>query len=280
MKQSTIYYAIISLVTCRTLCQAFVVPPRELWKNFPSSAALERRTNLPPNDAPKDRLSSTTLQATGFLPLDLLDSFWRTNPYTAAALTCGIKASAADYVAQKRQMVKDTTRSSTGASPETKKDIRRTVAFAVYGSLYQGIAQEFIYNHLYPVWFGAGSSILEVASKVLADLLIQTTLITLPTAYLIKASVYGYSLKKGLHLYIEDVKNHGLLKKYFALWGPVQCITFGIVPEHWRVTFIAGVSFFWLIILSTIASKPRGSAVRVQTRTENETADDPVMVDQ
>jgi hypothetical protein len=31
------------------------------------------------------------------------------------------------------------------------------------------------------------------------------------------------------------------------------------VPEHFRVTFIAAVSFFWLIILSTIASKARPS---------------------
>ena len=64
--------------------------------------------------------------------------------------------------------------------------------------------------------------------------------------------------------YMEDIRKHGLLTKYryFVLWGPVQCsmfnaqcITFSIIPEHFRVTFIAMVSFFWLIILSTIASR-------------------------
>jgi hypothetical protein len=55
--------------------------------------------------------------------------------------------------------------------------------------------------------------------------------------------------------YVGDIKNHGLLKKYVALWGPVQCLTFSVVPEHFRVTFIAVISFFWVIILSSITSK-------------------------
>lgn len=39
------------------------------------------------------------------------------------------------------------------------------------------------------------------------------------------------------------------------LWGPVQRLTFSIVPDHLRITFIAAVSFFWLIILSTILGR-------------------------
>ena len=45
---------------------------------------------------------------------------------------------------------------------------------------------------------------------------------------------------------------------YFALhsiWGPVQCLTFGVVPEHLRIAFIAVVSFFWLIIFSSLTAK-------------------------
>ena len=36
----------------------------------------------------------------------MMDAFWKNSPYTAAALICGIKASLADFVAQKRQYKK------------------------------------------------------------------------------------------------------------------------------------------------------------------------------
>lgn len=117
------------------------------------------------------------------------------------------------------------------------------------------MAQEFVYNHLYPKWFGYGTSPVVVLTKVLFDLLIQTTLVTLPIAYLTKAVIYRYSFREAMRRYVDDIVRHGLLTKYFFLWGPVQCLTFSIVPEHLRVTFIALVSFFWLIVLSTIASR-------------------------
>jgi hypothetical protein len=134
-------------------------------------------------------------------------------------------------------------------------ELKRNFAYIVYGSLYQGMTQEYIYNHLYPVFFGYGTDVRTVLIKVAFDLMIQTTLLTLPIAYLSKAVIYQYSFGEALRRYVADIQTHGLLTKYFCLWGPVQCLTFGVIPEHFRVTFIAFVSFFWLIILSSIASK-------------------------
>jgi hypothetical protein len=208
----------------------------------------------------KTRLQSAFLSTA----IATLDTFWKTSPYAAAAITCGFKASAADIVAQKRQykqradelkeeaQVRDSNREE---KQEMKTDLQRNVAYILYGALYQGLAQEFIYNHLYPVLFGTGTDVRTVLSKVLFDLLIQTTIVTLPIAYMSKALIYRYSFREAFRRYSDDIKNHGLLVKYFSLWGPVQCVTFSIIPEHFRVTFIACVSFFWLIILSSIASK-------------------------
>lgn len=106
-------------------------------------------------------------------------------------------------------------------------------------------------------WFGSGTELSVVAVKVCFDLFVQTTILTLPIAYLTKAAIFRYSVKEGLQRYWEDITTHGLLLKYFALWGPVQCLTFSIIPEQFRVGWIAVVSFFWLIILSTISAKPR-----------------------
>jgi protein Mpv17 len=206
-----------------------------------------------------------------------IDALFKSAPYAAAAITCGIKASSADWVAQKRQFHKRNDEDTVDDNAivvvvrqqqqqQQHTDWKRNIAFLLYGAIYQGMAQEFIYNHLYPSMFGSGVSVGVVLSKVAFDLLIQTTLVTLPIAYLTKALIYKYSAKEALRRYRDDIQNHGLLKKYFMLWGPVQCITFSIIPEHYRVAFIACVSFFWLIILSTISSKlpkPREAPVEL-----------------
>ena len=103
--------------------------------------------------------------------------------------------------------------------------------------------------------FGTGIDLVTVASKVLFDMLIQSTLVTLPTAYMSKAVIFRYSFREAFRRYIDDIKNHKLLVKYYMLWFPVMTFTFSVVPEHFRVTFAAMVSFFWLIILSSIANK-------------------------
>ena len=236
--------------------------------------------------------------------LSILDQVIQSSPYTTAAIVCGIKASMADFIAQKRQLRKrnqstigttgstSTTTSTTNnnirneglskqndeiTTPPTtttttktvKTDIPRNIAFLLYGALYQGMGQEYIYNHLYPMYFGTGTNLMTVLMKVAFDLLIQTTLLTLPVAYGIKAMVYQYSFQEAFRRYIDDIRNHGLLMKYFTLWGPVQCLTFSIIPERYRIVFIAMVSFFWLIILSTISSRVRSSTTTTSTAGSN-----------
>jgi hypothetical protein len=222
-----------------------------------------------------------------------LDTVWKTQPYTVAALVCGFKASAADFVAQKRQLkmrddadadavqlqlqqqqtqtgteatvtttaVSATVTAIATTATATPIDMQRNLSFILYGGIYQGVAQEFIYNHLYPVWFGSGNTISIALIKVCFDLLVQTTTITLPIAYLTKALIYRYSFKEAFRRYGDDIINHGLLSKYFLLWGPVNILTFTVVPEHLRLTWIAMVSFFWLIILSSISSKAEECAL-------------------
>ena len=213
-----------------------------------------------------------------------VDAFWQTNPYTAAALICGFKATAADIVAQvqefsnkndsteKEQPASTTERMSfTQSTPEstedtpsfsfwpllstdTDLDVKRTAAFLAYGALYQGLTQEFVYNHLYPLWFGTDTGLETVLTKVAFTLLVLTTVLTLPSLYAAKALMEGFSWQQALEQYVYDIQHQQLLQKFYILWGPVLCLTFSVIPEHYRVTFIALVSFFWLIILSGISS--------------------------
>jgi len=185
--------------------------------------------------------------------LKRVDGFWRSSPYAAGGIVCGIKACAADLIVQKN--TKMTNGLGTAPTKSTTVDLRRNLAFIFYGSMYQGVCQEYIYNHLYPLWFGRGSNWEVVLIKVAFDCLVQTTLVTLPVAYLAKAVIYRYSFREAMQRYVADIRKQGLLKKYFSLWAPVNCLTFSVVPEHYRVTWIACVSFFWLMVLSAISSK-------------------------
>lgn len=231
----------------------------------PSSSTCEKpmaRGGLFPVRHQKQASSTARRALAGALVA--VDTFYQSFPYVAAFLTCGIKASAADAVAQSRQSKggqeeEDSIEESTSSALTAKNpfELPRNIAFLLYGAVYQGVTQEYVYNHLYPVWFGSGTAPLTVLSKVAFDLLVQTPLFTLPIAYLIKSIIFQYSPKEALTRYIDDIQHHGLLKKYFYLWGPVQCLTFSVVPEHLRVSFIACVSFFWLIILSSISTRTR-----------------------
>jgi len=201
--------------------------------------------------------TSTSLQLTSVL-FDGISTFFQVAPYPAAFLTCGFKASAADFIAQKNIPSTQNSEERNGdIDEENDFNFQRNLAFIVYGGMYQGCVQEFIYNHLFPVWFGTGKGVLIVLTKVFFDLLVITPLLCLPIAYLVKAFVFQSSFQTGINRYIDDVKNHGLLKKYWSLWFPVQCLTFSVVPDHFRIVFIACVSFFWLIILSGITSRTR-----------------------
>lgn len=206
--------------------------------------------------------TTTALPSTSMV-LTVIDSFAKNSPYTAAGLVCGFKAGCADLIAQtherKNSKGKNQSSNTTAlkgifkkASAQAHMDWKRAFALIVYGSIYQGIAQEYIYNHVYPKWFGVGTDVKTVVLKVAFDLLIQTRFVTLPMAYFTKAALYRYSPKVAMEKYKHDCKHNGLIRKYYLLWGPVQCCTFSIIPQHYRVSFIAFVSFFWLIILSTI----------------------------
>jgi len=212
--------------------------------------------------------------------LSAVNAAFEYNPYAAGAIVAGFKAGTADILAQKRQIRKtieaaekalvgttSTGSAATATSTITtldnqnddtttsiRLDAKRTLAFLLYGAIYQGFAQEFTYNHLYPVLFGTDTSALTVLKKVFCDMCVQTPLLTLPIAYYSKALLAKNSFRDAMAHYFDDVMHRGLLFKFWGLWTPVQCLTFSVIPEHFRVSFIAMVSFFWVIILSSLSA--------------------------
>mmetsp|Transcript_20055 Transcript_20055/g.24789 ORF Transcript_20055/g.24789 Transcript_20055/m.24789 type:complete len:266 (+) Transcript_20055:63-860(+) len=182
---------------------------------------------------------------TGTIPINGVANFYKSFPYMAAFFTCCVKGSVADAVAQ----VKD--RKNCGNNNFQKL---RNLAFIIYGGVYTGMTQEYLYNSFLPRLFGEGT-VFSVVAKVCFDMLVIIPFLCLPMAYLVKAVVLQQGgILGGLQRYKTDVMKRGLLFKSWSLWAPVQCFTFGVVPGHFRISFMAVVSFFWLVILSGFTS--------------------------
>lgn len=178
-------------------------------------------------------------------------------PYLAAFITCGVKAAAADLIAQSQSnqaMAKaDETISGSILYPSTI-NLPRNLAYVLYGGTYQGITQEFLFNHTFPTIFGTATTFPTVAVKVAVDMLVLGPFVSLPMAYLTKSIIYNHTPEEAIHRYSNDVKERNLLIKYWSIWCPVQFCTFSVIPEHMRIVFMACISFFWLVILSKESS--------------------------
>jgi len=264
----------------------------------PSTTSSPPSKNRGGSRNPISRTSSTSLSLafdaqTFQSAAAAVDNFYRTAPLESAFLTCGIKGSLADAIAQRldvqqskaptdedaaaraasSQLVATKTAQSIGdddtsSNQEVQFDPSRNLAYVIYGGMYTGIAQHYIYNELFPQIFGHDPTGLTVFSEVVANALVVGPLIGMPIAYLIKALVLqqpspssdddntnsSNPISEGLRRYTEDCCSKGLLIKYWAVWCPVQTLTFSVVPEHLRVAFMAAVSFFWFVILSTVSA--------------------------
>ena len=205
-----------------------------------------------------------------------ITSFYKTSPYIAAFFTGGIKASLADLVAQKKEGLeqREVKLPTLDSSEKLDKDLetaavevkngnvgkyKRNFSFFLFGSIYQGIAVQFIFTRVLEELFGSEKRFKVIIGKILFEQFIISPLLTLPLVYLCKALVYKFSIDQAIKRYVYDVQVNGLLKKFWKFWIPAHFITFGFIPIHFRVVFIASLSFFWMIILSSIISREKAS---------------------
>lgn len=200
-----------------------------------------------------------------------VNKFYVTFPILSSLLTCGLKASAADYFAQQVSMgaakpeysSSRTIHTSRGGSLRKQAPFRfeltRNLSFLLYGALYQGLFQHFLYNEWFPKMFGSEKDILTIATQLAFDTAIVVPSVCWPLAYVIKSIVNGDSLKDGMVQYIDDLKNSSLVKNFVLIWIPAKALIFGLVPEHLKIASIAFVSFFWTMIFSSICGKVKSS---------------------
>lgn len=184
-----------------------------------------------------------------------INSIFKNYPFLVSFLICAVKASSADCLAQFMSFRKNPqTENTKSSSAVSSFSFKRNLALLCYGGFYQGCGQELIYNNLFSTLFGTGTQLSTVATKVCFDQLLIQPLVSLPIAYAIKAPIFGHSLRDSIKNYVGDIKERNLLKKCWMVWTPTQILTFTVVPTHFRITFMACVSFFWIIMFSSISS--------------------------
>ena len=228
----------------KTLLAVFIAAPAAkfaTWGFSTSSPILLSSSNMISARIHHNHKSRPTQLSPQQMTLADMSDLYATFPLQSAIVTCGVKASVADGIAQVR-------------SEADKLELRRNLAYILYGGIFVGGMCHLEYDYVFPYLFGDDHSVKTIFEEVCFDNFISAPLCWLPPAYLVKAAVYDYPLREGLEKYVHDIKHNGLLHKYLSIWIPAQSVSFSVIPEHLRVLFMASVSFFWFILFSTVAS--------------------------
>ena len=261
-KKSKLVETMVAIKSFASLISAVIISSASGFStSISSSDVLSSQRQNPIKNNKQTRLNAFALEGA----LASVDSFYQTQPYLAAFLTCATKASAADWVAQSQQ---------------EDKNVRRNLAFILYGGFYQGCVQTFIYTVVFPTLFPDPSA-QTILSQVAIDLLFLGPLICMPTVYTMKALLAGEEgMTAGIEKYVDHVQNKGILTKYWSIWGPVQTLNFGLVPQHLQVVFVACVSFFWICLLSTVSAEESNEEQAIEAATSTNNALPPALLPQ
>lgn len=221
---------------------SYKVAPIHTTGIIASTTALQEATIAPPLDESDD---VNVIEKIREGPAVLRDgaaeggSFLERHPFASAALITTFNAFFADFITQV----------VFGAGSWNR---RRSALFAVFGFLYQGCVQYAIVNwgweRLFP-----GTKPRNVVAKIFAMNLLSDPLLFMPAFYIfrgflvqgtlnwaiVKAALLGYKANA-----LVDWRNS------WMIWFPGHAVTYGVMPEHKRIPWIAFLSFFYMCILS------------------------------
>eukprot|EP01023_Acetabularia_acetabulum_P009722 TRINITY_DN1439_c0_g2_i2.p1 TRINITY_DN1439_c0_g2~~TRINITY_DN1439_c0_g2_i2.p1 ORF type:complete len:220 (-),score=22.25 TRINITY_DN1439_c0_g2_i2:249-908(-) len=162
------------------------------------------------------------------------------NPFTTGMITTGLKTSAADIFAQKVIEKKETI------------DWRRNGVFSLFGFLYLGGFQYYLYNHLFTQICGPLRStfghIGTSPIKTFLDQAIHHPFVYFPVFYLLKGALDQRPINQTIQNYKNELWEN--CKALWSVWVPAQLLNFAVVPFYLRIPYVALVSFLWTIILS------------------------------
>lgn len=175
----------------------------------------------------RNRLTSRTASKLRSVSLEQVSDFYQNFPIQSAVLTCGVKASVADTIAQVKPQIEENNQKNKEldqskhffpkpSSLTTSKlqparssfddnkissdgivigtidwEARRNLAYVLYGGIFVGLMSQVEYNCVFPFLFGTEKTVPITIAKVFFDNLLVAPTVWLPPAYFIKAWVYS-----------------------------------------------------------------------------------------
>lgn len=133
-------------------------------------------------------------------------------------------------------------------------DWQRTLVFGAFGFLYQGMAQYAIVNGVWEKVF-PGTSKRAIVAKICAMNLLSDPILFMPTFY-----IFQQIMSTGTSLTLLGTVKTALLayksncwmdwRNSWMVWFPGHAVTYGAMPKHKRIPWMAFLSFFYMCVLS------------------------------
>lgn len=112
---------------------------------------------------------------------DMINDWYLTYPYLSALMTCSCKAGVADYIVQSSTIPPE-------PSADNNINVRRNVGFIVYGGLYQGVFQQYMYGSVFPTYFDDSIPlVLSTLMQLVLDMALLGPCLCLPVAYFVQS---------------------------------------------------------------------------------------------
>jgi hypothetical protein len=167
------------------------------------------------------------------------ESFLERHPFgSGVTITC-VKAVAADVFTQLIVQSK----------PVTEWDVQRTILFGAFGLLFQGCAQYAVVNVIWERLF-PGASPKSVVAKILGMNLLSDPLLFFPSFYIFQTFLEQRQLAVGAAMDRYSQNCWSDWRNSWVVWMPGHAITYGVMPPHRRIPWMAFLSFFYMCILS------------------------------
>jgi hypothetical protein len=128
---------------------------------------------------------------------------------------------------------------------------KRSLLFAAFGFLYQGCAQYAIVNigweRLFP-----GNEPRAIISKICGMNLLSDPLLFMPTFYIFKETMTSGLTLATIKAALLSYKGNCLMdwRNSWMVWFPGHAVTYGVMPSHKRIPWMAFLSFFYMCVLS------------------------------
>jgi len=166
-------------------------------------------------------------------------------PLTFGVLVSGILGVSGDAVAQKCY--------------NREFHLRRNIAFGIHGLLYIGVVQYLLWARLFPMIIRRlprQVARYQTSTMVAMDMALHIPFLYFPVFYILKELIVNHGkLNTDMLGSVYRTWRSNLWEDLgitWTVWGPVQCVTFSIIPMHLRVPFVSVVNFMWTCILSSM----------------------------